>query len=134
MYIKSLIYITKTLHQNDSYKIYGYIYKCLNLPRCRRKERSAMWSGNYIVFNKELGGQLVRQDLTVYFVQFCFVLVLQCYSCVHYTNETMKVLFTVSVSTTAVLDLLIRRVSTPNKILYVLLREKVTFYTLLQGY
>ena len=93
-----------------------------------------MWSGNYIVFNKELGGQLVRQDLTVYFVQFCFVLVLQCYSCVHYTNKTMKVLFTVSVSTTAVLDLLIRRVSTPSKILYVLLREKVTFYTLLQGY
>ena len=88
---------------------------------------SAKWSGNYIVLYKELGGLLVRQDFTIYFVWICFVLVLQCYSCVHYTNETMKVLFTFSVSTTAVLDLLIRRVSTPNKILYVLLREKVTF-------
>ena len=83
---------------------------------------SAKWSGNYIVLYKELGGHLVRQDFTIY-----FVLVLQCYSCVHYTNGTTKVLFTFSVSTTAVLDLLIRRVSTPNKILYVLLREKVTF-------
>ena len=88
---------------------------------------SAKWSGNYIVLYKELGGQLVRQDFTIYFVWFCFVLVLQCYSCVHYTNETTKVLFTVSVSTTAVMDLLIRIVSTPNKLLCVLLREKVTF-------
>ena len=88
---------------------------------------SAKWSGNYIVLYKELGGFLVRQDFTIYFAWFCFVLVLQCYSCVHYTNETTKVLFMVSVNTTAVLDLLIRRVSTPNKILYVPLREKVTF-------
>ena len=88
---------------------------------------SAKWSGNYIVYNKELGGHLVRQDFTIYIVWFCFVLVLQCYSCVHYTNKTTKDLFTFSVSTTAVLDLLIRIVSTPNKILYALLREKVTF-------
>ena len=36
---------------------------------------SAIWSGNYIVFHKELGGHLVRQDFTIYFV--CFVLVQQ---------------------------------------------------------
>ena len=49
---------------------------------------SAKWSDNYIVLYKELGGFLVRQDFTIYFVWICFVLVLQCYSCVHYTNKT----------------------------------------------
>ena len=49
----------------------------------------------------------------------------------------MKVLFTDSVSTTAVLDLLIRILSAPNKILCVLLVTVTiltTFTLYLQGY
>ena len=71
-----------------------------------------------------------------YFVLVCFVLV-WCYNCVYNTNETMKVLFTDSVSTTVVLDLLIRILSAPNKILCVLLVTGTiltTFIHYLQGY
>ena len=77
---------------------------------------TAIWSGTFLVFYNNLGRQLVRQGEG----QFYFVLV-WCYSCVYNTNETMKVLFTDSVSTTAVLDLLIRILSSPNKTLCVLL-------------
>ena len=95
---------------------------------------TAIWSGNFLVLYRDLGRQLVRHRKR----QFCFLLdwfvLVWCYSCVHNTNETMKVLFTDSVSTTAVLDLLIRILSAPNKILGVLLVTVTiltTFYTLL---
>ena len=64
---------------------------------------TAIQSGNFLVFYRDLGRQLVRHKKG----QFCFVL-FWCYSCVYNTNKTTKVLFTDSVSTTAVLDLLIR--------------------------
>ena len=98
---------------------------------------TAIWAGNFLVFYNNLRRQLVRQgEGQFYFVLVCFVLV-WCYSCVYNTNKTMKVLFTVSVSTTAVLDLLIRILSTPNKILCVLLVTVTiltTFILYLQGY
>ena len=93
---------------------------------------SAVWSGNFIAFHSKLGGLLVRQLFTL----VCFVL-FWCYSCVYNTNETMKNLFIVSISTTTVLDLLIRMISTPSKILCVLLRKVAILHTikyLLQGY
>ena len=81
---------------------------------------TAIWSGKFLVFDNILGRQLVRHSLKDYFVLFCFVL-FWCYSCVYNTNKTTKVLFTDPVSTTAELDLLIRILSSPNKILCVLL-------------
>ena len=96
---------------------------------------TAIWSGNFLVFHRDLGGQLVKQQKGP-FVLACFVL-FWCYSCVYNTNETMKVLFTVSVSTTVVLDLLIRILSAPNKILCVPLVTVIILHTiryLLQGY
>ena len=97
---------------------------------------TAIWSGNFLVFHRDLGGNWsgIRKDLL--FVLVCFVL-FWCYSCVYNTNETTKVLFTVSVSTTAVLDLLIRILSAPNKILYVPLVTVTILHTIryhLQGY
>ena len=98
---------------------------------------TAIWAGYFLVFYNNLGRQLVRQGKgQFYFVLVCFVLV-WCYSCVYNTNETMKVLFTDSVSTTAELDLLIRILSAPNKILCVLLVTVTiltTFILYLQGY
>ena len=94
---------------------------------------TAIWSGNFLVFHTKLGGQLVRHRK---FVLVCFVL-FWCYSCVYNTNKTMKVLFTVSVSTTVVLDLLIRILSAPNKILCVPLVTVTLLHTIkqqLQGY
>ena len=97
---------------------------------------TAIWSGNFLVFHRDLGGQLsgIRKDFTICFGLFCFA---WCYSCVYNTNETMKVLFTVSVSTTAVLDLLIRILSAPNKISCVPLVTVTNLHTILyqlQGY
>ena len=83
-----------------------------------------IWEGNWSGKDKD------------YFVLVCFVL-FWCYSCVYNTSETTKVLFTDSVSTTAVLDLLIRILSAPNKILCVLLVTVTiltTFTLYLQGY
>ena len=94
---------------------------------------TAIWAGNFLIFYNNLGRQLVRHGKgQFYFVLVCFVLV-WCYSCVYNTSETTKVLFTDSVSTTAVLDLLIRILSAPNKILCVLLLL-TTFTLYLQGY
>ena len=82
---------------------------------------TAIWAGTFLVFYNNLGRQLVRQgEGQFYFVLVCFVLI-WCYSCVYNTDKTTKALFTDSVSTTAVLDLLIRILSSPNKILCVLL-------------
>ena len=82
---------------------------------------TATWSGNSLVFDNNLGRQLVRHRIgQSCFVLFWFVL-FWCYSCVYNTNETTKVLFTDSVSTTVELDPLIRILSSPNKILCVLL-------------
>ena len=67
---------------------------------------TAIWSGNFLVLYSDLGRQWSGIGKgQFYFVLVCFVLV-WCYSCVYNTNETMKVLFTDSVSTTAVMDLL----------------------------
>ena len=60
-----------------------------------------------------------------------------CYSCVYNTNKTMKVLFTNAVSTTVVLDPLIRILSAPSKILCVPLVTVTLLHTIkqqLQGY
>ena len=78
---------------------------------------TAIWSGNLLVFYNILGRQLVRHSQKG---QFSYVL-FWCYSCVYNTKETTKVLFTDTVSTTAELDLLIRILSSLNKILCVLL-------------
>ena len=83
------------------------------------QKMSAIWSGNFIAFHSKLGGLLVRH-YTIYFRLFCFVL-FWCCSCVYNTNETTKYLSMVSVSTTTVLDPLIKMISTPSKILCVLL-------------
>ena len=80
------------------------------------QKTSAIWSGNFIVFHSKLGGLLVRHYAL--FTLVCFVL-FWCCSCVYNTNETMKTLFIVSVSTTTVLDPLIKMISTPSKILCV---------------
>ena len=90
--------------------------------------KTAIWSGYFLVFPKELGGQLVRHERTL-FVLGPFVL-FWCYSCVYNTNEAAKVLFTDSVSTTAVLDPLIRILSTPSKILCVLLVTTTLLHTI----
>ena len=99
------------------------------------QKTTAIWSGNFLVFHRDLGGQLVRHYKELFGLA-CFVL-FWCYSCVYNTNETTKILFTDSVSTTAVLDLLIRILSAPNKILCVPLVTVTilhTFKYLLQGY
>ena len=70
-------------------------------------------------FGEAIGQANIRKGQFC-FVLFCFGLV-WCYSCVYNINETTKVLFTETVSTTAVLDLLIRILSAPNKIMCVLL-------------
>ena len=91
---------------------------------------TAIWSGNFLVFSYILGRQLVRHSQKDYLVLFW------CYSCVYNTNKTMKVLFIDPVSTTAELDLLIRILSSPNKILCVLLVTVTiltTFTLYLQG-
>ena len=103
----------------------------------QRQTATAIWAGTFFVFYNNLGRQLVRQgEGQFYFVLVCFVL-FWCYSCIYNTSETMKVLLTDSVSTTAVLDLLIRILSAPNKILCVLLVSVTiltTFTLYLQGY
>ena len=99
-----------------------------------RQTATAIQAGSFLVFYNNLGRQLVRHTKRT--ILFCFVLV-WCYSCVYNTNETMKVLFTDPVSTTAELDLLIRILSAPNKMLCVLLVTVTiltTFALYLQGY
>ena len=92
--------------------MYKAYISCLN----HKQSATAIWSGNSLVFDNNLGRQLVGHRLG----QSCFAL-FRCYSCVYNTNETMKVLFTDPASTTVELDLLIRILSSPNKILCVLL-------------
>ena len=97
------------------------------------QKMTAIWSGNFLVFHTKLGGQLVRHRkfVLVYFVLFW------CYSYVYNTNKTTKVLFTVSVSTPVVLDLLIRILSAPNNILHVPLITVTLLHTInqqLQGH
>ena len=101
------------------------------------KDRQLLQSGHALslYFITIWGRQLVRQG-QFYFVLVCFVL-FWCYSCVYNISKPMKVLFTDSISTTAVLDLLIRILSAPNKILCVLLVSVTIFTTFalyLQGY
>ena len=102
-----------------------------------RQTATTIWSGNFLVLYRDLGraiGQALER--TILFVLVCFVLI-WCYSCVCNTNETTKVLFTVSVSTTVVLDPLIRILSAPNKILCVPLVTVTILHTImyqLQGY
>ena len=102
------------------------MYICLTL--LQEQKTTAIWSGNFLVFHTKLGGQLVRHRK---FVLFCFGAIV-----VYNTNETTKVLFTVSVSTTVVLDH-IRILSAPNKILCVPLVTVTLLHTIkqqLQGY
>ena len=84
-------------------------------------------------FGRAIGQALER---TILFVLVCFVL-FWCYTCVYNTNKTTKVLFTVSVSTTTVVDLFISMLSTPNKILCVPLVAVTNLHTFMyqvQGY
>ena len=76
----------------------------------------------------------VGQAREVFIIVLGYIVLFWCYSCVYNTNKTMKVLFTDSVSTTTVLDLLIRILSAPYKILCVPLTLLHTIKYLLQEY
>ena len=78
-------------------------------------------------FGRAIGQALER---TILIVLVCFVLI-WCCSCVYNTNKITKVLFTVSVSTIAVVDLLIRILSAPNKILCVPLVTVTVLHTII---
>ena len=76
----------------------------------------------------------VGQAQEVFIIVLGYIVLFWCYSCVYSTNETTKVLFTDAVSTTTVLDLLIRILSAPYKILCVLLTLSHTIKYLPQEY
>ena len=98
------------------------------LPHSRTDDKCTLISLDLIIsiyFVKAVG-----QAREVFIIVLGCIVLFWCYSCVYNTNETAKVLFTDSVSTTTVLDLLIRILSAPYKILCVTLH----FYTLLSFY
>ena len=110
-----------------------WVYKMISLTSLqdRRRLQFGQAISQYFIVNWEGYWSGI-----ILFILVCFVL-FWCCSCVYNTNKTMKTLFIVSVSTATVLDLLIKMISTPSKILYVLLVTVTILHTikyLLQGY
>ena len=102
------------------------------LPHCRTESNCTLVRLDLSIsmyFEKAVG-----QAWEVFIIVLGCIVLFWCYSCVYNTNETMKVLFTDSVSTTTVLDLLIRILSAPYKILCVPLTLLHTIKYLLEGY
>ena len=96
---------------------------------------TAIWSGNFLVFYRDLGGQLVRHWKGPYylfwFVLFCFG------ATVVYITPTKLRKFYLQFLSALLLDLLIRILSAPNKILCVPLVTTTILHTImyqLQGY
>ena len=111
------------------------MYKIIFLTSIRDRQLLQSGQALSLYFITIWEGNWLGKDNFI-FVLVCFVL-FWCYSCVYNTSKITKVLFTDSVSTTTVLDLLIRILSAPSKILCFLpvtVTILTTFTLYLQGY